>query len=141
MAPTPKKVYLLTGGEYSDYGIDAVFATNELAEEAARTTVGSRRDVEEWTVYEAVPPKQTIHVFEQGAITVFENDSDEDYRVLVLDGWDSPPFSGSVRGGVGRKSWRTGAPSGRMAHRAWGADKDKVERVFREMTRTPEETA
>jgi len=30
------KVYIVTSGEYSDYGIDAVFSTKELAEQAQK---------------------------------------------------------------------------------------------------------
>lgn len=48
MTDAPDIVYIVTSGEYSDYGIDSVWTTREAAEEAASTDRDAR--VEEWAV-------------------------------------------------------------------------------------------
>lgn len=46
-------IYICTSGEYSDYGINAVFTDRELAEAYARDfsrdSYGGKIEVEEWT--------------------------------------------------------------------------------------------
>jgi len=57
------KVYIVTQGEYSDYGIVAVFATRKLAEECVRHMGHlSDADVEEWELNSELPRKRQYHV-------------------------------------------------------------------------------
>lgn len=42
-----KKIYIVTSGSYSDYGIDAVFSTKELAEIFV-SRFGEDMNIEEW---------------------------------------------------------------------------------------------
>lgn len=46
-----KKVFVVTSGEYSDYGIDAIFSTRELAQsfiDAFKANKWYEMDIEEW---------------------------------------------------------------------------------------------
>lgn len=49
-----KKVYIVTSGDYSDYGIEAVFDSKKLAEEYINKYkelgFGSCKDIEEWNL-------------------------------------------------------------------------------------------
>ncbi|HUV84931.1 MAG TPA: hypothetical protein VMV86_04430 [Methanosarcinales archaeon] len=54
MSEETKKVYLITSGEYSDYGIDMICDTKETAEKevelAEKGHNGSRYNIEEWEI-------------------------------------------------------------------------------------------
>lgn len=57
------KVYVVTTGSYSAYGIDRLFASRELAEEWMNKDIDFKRDyndVEEFVVLEAVPEMRRI---------------------------------------------------------------------------------
>jgi hypothetical protein len=46
-----KKVYLVTSGSYSDYGVDAVFSNRETAQkfiDKFPDSYGDKREIEEW---------------------------------------------------------------------------------------------
>lgn len=47
-----KKVFVVTSGEYSDYGIDSIFSTKELAEKFIESFNQTYRNmsIEEWTL-------------------------------------------------------------------------------------------
>ena len=55
-----KKVFIVTAGEYSDYHTEAVFSTNELAEEYSKRA-GDGYDIEEWEL-DAPMPEALIRV-------------------------------------------------------------------------------
>jgi hypothetical protein len=72
-AMTEKTIWAVSSGEYSDYGVEAVFATKELAEEyvrifienTSRLSYGDDRRVEEFTYYDELPDWKVILVARQ----------------------------------------------------------------------------
>ena len=54
-----KKIYIVTSGDYSDYGINAVFSTKEKAEEFM-DTVGSDSRIEEYSLDEPIKREVSI---------------------------------------------------------------------------------
>lgn len=68
-----KTIWAVSSGEYSDYGVDAVFASRELAEGYVRIltentshlSYGDDRRIEEFTYYDALPDWKVILVARQ----------------------------------------------------------------------------
>jgi hypothetical protein len=74
-----KKIYIVTGGEYSEYHISAVFSTKEKAEEYM-DTVGSDFEIEEysidkpikhevsiWSIMMEICSKEVLNIYSCGA--------------------------------------------------------------------------
>ena len=55
-----KKIYIVTSGEYSDYGIDAVFTDKELAEKFIKEQKG---EIEVWEAneYTKIPQNRDVY--------------------------------------------------------------------------------
>jgi hypothetical protein len=83
------KVFAMSSGEWSDYGIDALFTTRDLAEEAIRAkSAADRYVVEEFELYDRIPEKVTLFsVYE----TLLDDGSTEDFSEDVESGypWDN----------------------------------------------------
>lgn len=58
-----KKIYIVTSGEYSDYGIDAVFTTKEKAVDYVEQH-GTRYNIEEYNLDEEVEKKTQLWCIE-----------------------------------------------------------------------------
>jgi hypothetical protein len=58
-----KKIYIVTSGEYSEYGIDAVFTTKEKAVDYVEQH-GTRYDIEEYNLDEEVEKKTQLWCIE-----------------------------------------------------------------------------
>lgn len=56
----PKKVWAVESGEYEQRGVDAIFATPELAEAHAKER-GQDSFVEEYWMYDEAPRRLTLH--------------------------------------------------------------------------------
>lgn len=91
-----RKIYILTSGAYSDYGIDAVYDDKELAEKAANA-VGS--DVEEWDInplepeirkgyvaFEIEMTRDGVAVRIERVNSAFGILRNKDYAISVFDG-------------------------------------------------------
>lgn len=123
-----KIAYILTSGTYSDYGIEAIFSTKLLSEEAQKVlkTFRSYDDsrIEEYRIFEEVPQPYMMYIVEKIDQKVKSNSH------LVL-GWEvgENSYVGRIRDGVGFHKWMLGK---RLCYRAWGRDKAAVEKRFYE---------
>lgn len=72
-----KKIYIVTSGEYSDYGIEAVFSTKEKANEYVQQN-GTEYHVEEYDLDEEVVKETKLWFIE------FEMESQEIKRVSPI---------------------------------------------------------
>lgn len=89
------KIYVVTSGDYSDYGINAIFSTLEGAEEyikiATKFKWGSSYcntfDIEEWEMDKNVKPIYVIarYYIENGYIEFDEDDYDKDVEFPIID--------------------------------------------------------
>ena len=108
------KVFVVTEGEYSDYGIVAVFATRALAEAHASDEWLLGGSVEEYDLLEQAPAKVAWYVIDSvGRAKPGE-------RMVMLYDYDSPPYNG-------REHAYTKWASGR---RVYGRDPERVRKVF-----------
>lgn len=118
-------VYVLTSGTYSDYGIEAIFSTKALAEEAKKifTKQQSYNEsrIEEYEIFEEVPKPYTVYIIEKIEQKV-------NSRTLIELGWTkNQHFMGRIRNGVGFGKWTVGK---RLCYRAWGTDIEAVKKRF-----------
>ena len=80
------KIYIVTSGDYSDYGIEAVFSTKEKAEEYVQQH-GTNYRIEDYDIDEEVVKKE-IKIWE--VIMCFDNFEVIECNVgLYGDGWGS----------------------------------------------------
>ena len=119
-AAKKKIIYLLTDGAYSDYSVQAAFATEEVAEEARQRAGGQ---IEEYTLYETLPPRVTYYVIEQ-----FPGQPVKEYSV-VRDPWETIYWEGKSTRGAAYNTWEIGRGT---AERAWGTNKEAVRRRWQE---------
>ena len=62
-----RKVYIVTSGEYSDYGIDRVFSTEEKAKEwvdVITSMYGGNYDIEQYELDAPIPERKEYMFFE-----------------------------------------------------------------------------
>lgn len=79
-----KKVYVVTSGEYSDYGIEGIFDSREKAEEYINHSADSDlNDVTEWVLNELMPDKSE---------KVFKLRSEFDVISFKVIGYGSEPI-------------------------------------------------
>lgn len=120
------RVYAAAGGEYSDYRVYAIFATEELARSFVerRDTYADR--VETHTLYEALPGRESWYIVERmrGGPTV--------RRQLIVWEFEGPQFEGQRRKSWNFSRWQYG-------ERAWGMDERAVEKAWTEQH--PEEAS
>ena len=118
------KVYVIAHGSYSDYSHVAMFTTRAAAEAAVATMVNKYGDesIEEWEVYEAVPPKRTLYTKECYAGQVRDHSN-------VYDGWAQPEhtYVGRFARGLGFGKWSNSQGD---HYRYWGFDKKRVHKAF-----------
>lgn len=79
-----RKIWAVSSGEYSDYRVEAMFETKELAEEVAKLDAF---EVEEYTVYDAVPSKVGQHIIYVSQKTSAWSMGDDPATVAVDGGW------------------------------------------------------
>jgi hypothetical protein len=68
------KVFIVTSGEYSDYGMNAVFSTEEAAQRFIDVHTTSRWDryqIEDWELDENTPPDESLY---RAAVNTFTGD-------------------------------------------------------------------
>jgi len=115
-----KKVYLASGGEYSDYRVYAVFATREAAEAFIAHKDSYASEIEERTLYEDMPPQETWFVIER-----VRPRNELVRRTQLWWEFDGPPYVGYRRKAANYSKWEYG-------ERAFGMDEAAVEKVWRE---------
>lgn len=117
-------VWWVEHGEYSDYGIDAVFSTEELANQVAGLLgegypQGYR--VVGVTVYDRVPERKRWFVKEM-------NSNDVRSWSQVRWEWDGSPFEGRMTRGIGFQRWKNHLHQDN--YRFYGFDKQRVHKAF-----------
>lgn len=110
------KVYIVTQGDYSDYGIHGVFIDRAAAEAFVAIDGG---DVEEWNGYSELPDRERWYVIEKmNHAEVFRSTS-------LYWPWDGPQYVGQKRKSWNYSKWQYG-------ERAWGMDEQAVEKAWTE---------
>lgn len=89
------KVYLVTSGQYSDYGIEAVFTSKEKAQSYATGIYGAN-DVEEFDLDPVEPPRLSegmgyfcvIITERDGASSAYDDYYEPGHGMFVNEGWE-----------------------------------------------------
>jgi hypothetical protein len=128
-----KVVYLVVGGAYSDFHIEAVFDNEPAALEAVTAMNGGSYDPDyshftysAYTLYREYPKPKVWHVKEVGVpgwAGRLVGDVPLEYT-MVLQVWDEPHFEGRVRRGLGVGHYGPGH------YRYWGTDRERVVKAF-----------
>jgi hypothetical protein len=82
-----RKIWAVSSGSYSDYGVHAMFETEELAKAVAG--YDNYYDVEEFILYDEVPakvPRYTVYVAQTKSLQSWGMDRDAD-TVAIEGGW------------------------------------------------------
>ncbi len=60
------KVYIITSGSYSDYGIRTVFVDRAVAEQFVKEHSGEydENNIEDWEGYDHIPERRSVYVIE-----------------------------------------------------------------------------
>lgn len=113
-------VYAVATGSYSDYRIEALFS-NEKAAEAAADRIGG--EIEEYPLYDSVPPRVTYYIIQQFPGRPVEERSE------VREAWDRIYYEGTLIRGAAYQTWEIARGT---AERAWGTNKEAVRRRWQE---------
>lgn len=119
------KVYIVTSGEYSDYGIRGVFVDRAAAEEFIKADAGYEPGrVEVWEGYDHLPAREKWYVIEEMNEGSWHPRGVQRREQLHWP-WEGPHYVGQKRKAWNYHKWQYG-------ERAWGTDKQAVEKVWTE---------
>lgn len=116
------KIYIVTSGDYSDYGIRAVFSTRPAAKAFIKHPANRLGgEIEVWEAYDVCPTPTVWYVIER----MWRRPQDIERRTMLQFPWDGPHFMREVRKAWNYDRWEYG-------ERAWGTDEAAVEKVWKE---------